>query len=91
MKKLRISEIYRDARRILMAVDNVAVHHGNSGLGCWLQGSIEPIVIIVVDQEQIFAYNTEAKPISIEQLNKDIPELAAMLSALQAKIKSSGT
>jgi hypothetical protein len=88
MKKFRVSEIYSDPRRILMAVETVVVNHGNSGAGCWVHGHIQPIAIIVLDQEVTYAYNTEAKPVSIELLRKDIPELEAMLPELHERIKS---
>ena len=87
MKKFRISEIYRDYSRILMAVECIAVHHGNSDLGCWMHGSIEANAIIVLDQEHTFAYDSDAKPISIEQLSKDIPELDALIPELNERIK----
>ena len=90
MEKLRISEIYSDAQRILMAVETVTVHHGNSGLGRWLHGHIEMSAILVLDRLHISAYNSEAKSISIEQLRKDIPELDTMIPEMYERI-SSGT
>jgi hypothetical protein len=57
-------------------------------LGCWLSGHIEAIAIIVFDQESIYAYNIEAKPISIELLKRDVPELENMIPELHGHIKS---
>jgi len=88
MQKLRIREIYRDPRRMVLAVESVAVHHGNSDLGCWLHGHIEVIAIIVLDQEHICAYDPDAQPLSIEQLRKHIPELEVLIPELNARIKS---
>ena len=88
MQKLRIREIYHDPRRILLAVESVAVHHGNSDLGCWLHGHIEITTIIVLDQEKNFAYDPDAKPVSIERLRTHIPELDVLIPDLNERIKS---
>jgi hypothetical protein len=69
-------------------VETVAVHHCNSDVGCWLHGHIEAIAILVLDQESVYAYSTEAKPVSIELLKEDIPELEAMIPELHERIKS---
>jgi hypothetical protein len=88
MADFRITEIYNDAERILIAVESVAVNHENSDTGCWVYGRIEAIAIIVLDQESAYAFNTEAQPVSIDLLSKDIPELAAMIPELHARIGS---
>lgn len=88
MADFRIREIYKDTERILIAVESVAVNHDHSDTGCWVYGRIEAIALIVLDQESAYAFDTQAQPVSIELLSKDIPKLAAMIPELHARIKS---
>lgn len=83
MQTLRASEIFRNARLMLVAVQSVEFRHGCANTGCQVFGSIEPIAVVVCGLDAIYALDMKAKPIPLEQLSADVPGLDALLTAFR--------
>lgn len=86
MRRFRINEIFSDPRRILLAVESVQVDHSNLEASYWLYASIKTVAIIVLDQKSTYALSVEAKPMTMELLRKDIPDLDVMIGQWRARI-----
>ena len=82
MRRFRVKEIFSDTRQKLIAVESVTLIRGNLAAGCWLQGQIEVVAVIVLEQANRYALSAQAKPISFESLRKEIPKFDAMISEL---------
>ena len=61
--------------RTLIAVESVKFQHSITNAGGHLIGNIKPVAVIVRSQEGMYALDLEAKPVDIDQLKQDIPEL----------------
>jgi hypothetical protein len=86
VRRFRVNEIFSDPRQRLIAVESVTINHANFEAGCWLQGQIEVVAVIVLDQANRYAMSIDAEPISFESLRKDIPKLDAMLSQVNVAV-----
>ena len=75
MDTLRVSEIFSDATRMLIAIESVNFQHGRSDAGCQLYGSVKPIAIIVCNPDGAYALDMEAETADLDQLRRDLPEL----------------
>jgi hypothetical protein len=80
METLRASKIYHDARFTLIAIESVVYEFGKSKHSCHLLGKLEPRAIVICSDDSVYALDRDAKLISVEQLSKDVPALAAMLT-----------
>ena len=79
MSSLRTREIFDDAMAglglRLIAVESVDFSHSKTNTGCHLYGTLEPVAVIVCGPDGAYALDMDAKPIAIDQLKQDIPEL----------------
>ena len=80
MGKLRISEIFTDSTRKLIAVESVDFRPTRTKTGGYVYGSIAPIAVVVCGPDGITAFDMHAKPVSVGQLRKDIPDLDGVVS-----------
>jgi hypothetical protein len=81
MGTCRINEIVIDPALTLIVVETVELQTTTTKTGGFLFGNIAPIAVVVCRQDGTTALDMEAKPASVEQLRRDIPELDAALSA----------
>jgi hypothetical protein len=81
MGTCRINEIVIDPALTLIVVETVDLQTTTSKTGGFLIGNIAPIAVVVCREDGTTALDMEAKPASVEQLRRDIPELDAALSA----------
>ncbi len=80
MGTLRIVEIFTDSTLTLIAVESVDFRHTRTKTGGYAYGSIESIAVVVCSPDGISAFDMQAKPASVEQLRKDIPDLDGFVS-----------
>ena len=80
MGKLRASEIYRDARHILIAVESVSFQHHQIDKFSQMSVKIEPVAVVVCGSKKSYALDMEAKAIAFEQLKQHLPELDDMMA-----------
>lgn len=80
MATLRASEIFNDARQMLIVVESVDIRYSKSYTSCSIFGGIEPIAVIVCRPDVIYALDMSAKMTSLDQLRRDIPELDAIIT-----------
>lgn len=78
MAKLRIKPILRRSGIKVFAVERVAARHSFSKSTCLLRGEIQPIAVVVCAGHDTYALNMEAQILDLEQLKRDIPELASI-------------
>ncbi len=79
MGKLRTSEFFNDSNLTLIAVESVDLRYHKTNSSCVLHGSIDPVAVIVRSADGTYALDMEAKPVNLDQIKEDIPELYAML------------
>ncbi len=88
MTRLRVNEIFNDARLRLIAVESVDFQHSKSNACCLLSGNIKPVAVIICGPGGAYALDMEAKPITSDQLRQDIPELDSIISRHLIRQKS---
>lgn len=81
MSTCRINEIVIDPALTLIVVEAVDFQTTTTTTGGFMFGNIKPIAVVMCRQEGITALDMQARPASVEQLKRDIPELEAVLSA----------
>lgn len=81
MATFRINEMFIDPALTLIVVEAVEFRTTATKTGGFMFGSIAPIAVVVCRQDGTTALDMQAKPASVEQLRRDIPELDAVLSA----------
>ena len=79
MGRLRTSELFNDSKLTLIAVESVDLRYHKNNTSCVLHGSINPVAVIVRSADGSYALDMEAKPVNLDQLKQDIPELYAIL------------
>lgn len=79
MKMLRVIEIHKDARRLLLVV--VSVEHQASRMDglCMLHGKIEPVAVVISNTSSTRIWNLPGENFSLETLSERVPELNEML------------
>jgi hypothetical protein len=80
MATLRATEIFNDARQMLIAIESVDFRYSKKNSSCRLYGSIDPIAVIVCGPHGIFALDMDAKLIVLDQLREELPELDAIIA-----------
>lgn len=79
MDALRTSEIFSDSAFTVIAVESLLSYCGKTETGCHVFGRIEPMAIVVLSRNGAYALDMEAKPVELDQLRGDLPELDALL------------
>ena len=82
MPRYRVHNVFSDTRRRLITLESVAMDHTKFNGFCWLYGQIETLAIIILDGDSSSAFSVEAKPVSLELLRRDVPELDRMIQEL---------
>jgi len=81
MEACRINEIVIDRALTLIVVEAVEFRTTTTTTGGFMFGNIAPIAVVVCREDRTTALDMQARPASVEQLRRDIPELDAVLSA----------
>ena len=81
MSHFRTSEIFRDSRRTLIAVDSVESLSSKSKNTCYFHGMIQPVAVVVCSPDAIYALDMSAMPVAINRLRETVPELDDILAA----------
>lgn len=81
MATCRINEMFIDPALTLIVVEAVEFRTTSTTSGGFMFGYIAPIAVVVCHQDGITALDMQAKPASVKQLRRHIPELDAVLSA----------
>ena len=76
-----MTEIYNDARRLLVVVESVNFQHRCWPSGAHLFGAIEPVAVIVSSGGRVHALNMQAKTVNLDQLKQELPALASLLAS----------
>ena len=79
MSVLRTREIHNDFQIRLFVVEAVELQHGKTGSLLYCSGTKQPIAIVALDREGIHAFDMEAKPIRLNDLVEDVPDLSSVL------------
>lgn len=75
IEKLRASEIYRDSRFLLIAVESVSFQHHQMDQFSQISAKIEPVAIVVCGPKKSYALDMEAQALDLEKLQQNLPEL----------------
>ncbi len=79
MSELRMGKpIYLNGTNII-PVENVYLRNYALRKGFWLDGSREPVSIVVCDAHGVRALNIQAHELSLTELIRDVPGLEAVL------------
>ena len=65
---------------MLIAIESVDFRYSKTNTVCRMYGNIEPIALLVCGLDTTYALDMEAKPVAVEKLRQDIPELDAMIA-----------
>lgn len=80
METIRIKELFIDPALTLIVVETAELRTIRTTTGGYAYGNIDPTAIVVCRREGTTAWDMQARPVSVEQLRRDIPELDAVLS-----------
>lgn len=83
MNNLRATEICRDSRHLLIAIESVNKSHGKTGTGYRIYGHIEPAAIIVCSADGSYALDMESRRVHLKQLIRDIPGLDSLIGSFK--------
>ncbi len=83
MNELRATEIYRDSRHLLIAIESVNKDHGKTATGYRMYGSIEPAAVIVCSADGSYALDMESRTIQLEQLKQHTPGLDSLIASFE--------
>lgn len=81
MVTLRASKIFSDSRRLLIVVEAVNFRHGKMSSNYLLYGNIEPVAVVVCGSGGTYALDMKAKPVALDQLRQNTPELDALITS----------
>lgn len=81
MGTCRINELFIDPALTLIVVEAVDFQTAKFATGGYMFGNIAPIAVVICRNDGTTALDMQARPTSVEQLRRDIPELDAVLSA----------
>ena len=73
--------MFIDPALTLIVIEAVELRTTTITRGRFMFGNIAPIAVVVCREDGTTAFDMHAKPTSVEQLRRDIPELDAVLSA----------
>jgi hypothetical protein len=73
--------MFIDPALTLIVVEAIEFRTTSTTSGGFMSGYIAPIAVVVCRQDGTTALDMQAKPASVKQLRRDIPELDAVLSA----------
>lgn len=80
MGDFRTNELIIDPALTLIVVEAVEFRANRTAMGGYLYANIAPIAVVVCRQDEITAWDIQARSASVEQLRRDIPELDTILS-----------
>jgi len=83
MRSLRAREIFNDAELRLIAIESIELQQHKTDLGHQLYGHLDPLALMICTRDRVYALDMQARPITVEQLLGDIPELEDMIAALK--------
>ncbi len=78
MSRLRAREIYSDSRLTLFAVESIDIQRGRSDSHFHFHANVQPVALVVRSPGQVHALDMDAVPMSLEQLIREVPELASL-------------
>jgi hypothetical protein len=76
---LRARQVFSNARIALIAIESVDFQYDKTDFVYQLFGNKKPIAIVVCSPDKTDALDMEGRPLSVEQLRQNIPELAALI------------
>lgn len=86
MNRLRATEMYKDAERLLLVVESVTLEHGCSPSGTHLFGAVEPVAVVVSSGGRVYALNMKARTVNVDQLRRELPALESLLVAFNRRL-----
>ena len=89
MNAMRVNEIFSDSRRLLVAVESVDLQRNQVDTSLLMHGSLNPVAIVVCDLGSTYAFDMEAKPVAVDELRQDLPDLDTAICAFENKVKNS--
>jgi hypothetical protein len=81
MTALRATEIFNDAKQMLIAIESVGCRHIKTSKSYQLYGKIEPIAVIVCSSGEIYAFDMAARYILLDELRQNVPELDGIIAS----------
>ena len=64
----------------LFAVESIESGQSRATTRCQLYGTIRPVALVVCARDRAYALDMEARPLDLEQLVVDVPELGAFMA-----------
>lgn len=91
MAAFRSVEIFRDSTRTVVAVEAADSRRGRTRTGSQFYADIVPVAIIVHGRDGAYALDMDAKPVGLDRLKQDVPELDSIVARLnKAQIDDRG-
>jgi hypothetical protein len=81
MAELRARQVFQDAGRLIIAVEQRELRQRNSRASWQLYGTLEPVAVIVCEPDGVYALDMALQPLAVAELTAQIPELATLLAA----------
>jgi hypothetical protein len=81
MAELRARQVFQDAGRLIIAVEQRELRQRNSRASWQLYGTLESIAVIVCEPDGVYALDMALQPLAVAELTAQIPELATLLAA----------
>ena len=79
MQSVRLKSVYRDRQVSIAVVESVRVDEWRAHTTCQLTGELVPVTVVLQDPDGICAFDLQGRAISLEDLLKRHPDLAASL------------
>ena len=79
MGTVRAREVFSGSALTVVAIESITVEKRRTALGYLVTGAAEPIGIVVRTANDTYALDVEARPLELEQLARDVPELLSIL------------
>lgn len=76
MSTRRVRQVFHDSALTVVAVEFVDSGHTRTRAGCRSYGRLEPVALVVCGRDGVYAVDMEAQPLDVDQLVRDLPELA---------------
>jgi hypothetical protein len=80
MEALRIAAVFEDSARTLLVVESVVSRHRITNGSCRAYASVRPRAIVICDPAGTYALDMEARPISLDRLRREVPDLDARIA-----------
>ena len=81
MATIRPRPVFSDSTVTIVAIESIEIDQHRTAMGNQLFGAARPVAVVICAPDSTYALDLSAKPIDLEQLRQEIPDLEAVTTS----------